>query len=243
MIKFFRHIRQRLLSEGKTGKYFKYAIGEIVLVVIGILIALQINTWNENRKANTLLNLYQENIIFELRDNLVHLKELDSINRTRKRSIETYIDYYNSENLNPIILKEKADSAQLQIALFNTNTYSLEDLMTTGNIKLFPLDKKNALLKYKKYEDQFVFLQSKTIDFLTTKFDDFERDIDIIFTNGYSNKEHMEVKNWAYDLNSSQFRKRNNYIISFLELYGYQINALTNLSKETVELKNTLENK
>ena len=50
MIKFFRHIRQRLISEGKTGKYLKYAIGEIVLVVIGILIALQINNWNENRK-------------------------------------------------------------------------------------------------------------------------------------------------------------------------------------------------
>ena len=51
MIKFFRKIRQNLLSEGKTGKYLKYAIGEIVLVVIGILIALQINNWNENRKA------------------------------------------------------------------------------------------------------------------------------------------------------------------------------------------------
>jgi len=50
MIKFFRHIRQSLIMENKTGKYLKYAIGEIVLVVIGILIALQINTWNENRK-------------------------------------------------------------------------------------------------------------------------------------------------------------------------------------------------
>jgi hypothetical protein len=49
MIKFFRKIRQNLLSEGKTEKYFKYAIGEIVLVVIGILIALQINNWNEER--------------------------------------------------------------------------------------------------------------------------------------------------------------------------------------------------
>jgi hypothetical protein len=50
MIKFFRKIRQTLLSENKTGKYFKYAFGEIILVVIGILIALQINNWNDNRK-------------------------------------------------------------------------------------------------------------------------------------------------------------------------------------------------
>ncbi|NVK49359.1 MAG: hypothetical protein HWE09_06295 [Cyclobacteriaceae bacterium] len=50
MIKFFRHIRQNLLSEGKTGKYLKYAIGEIILVMIGILLALQINNTNELRK-------------------------------------------------------------------------------------------------------------------------------------------------------------------------------------------------
>ena len=52
MIKLFRRIRQNLLSEGKTGKYLKYAIGEIVLVVIGILIALSINNWNESRKQS-----------------------------------------------------------------------------------------------------------------------------------------------------------------------------------------------
>ncbi|MGB5383087.1 MAG: DUF6090 family protein [Lutimonas sp.] len=50
MIKFLRQFRQNMISEGKTGRYLKYAIGEIVLVVIGILIALQINNWNENRK-------------------------------------------------------------------------------------------------------------------------------------------------------------------------------------------------
>jgi hypothetical protein len=50
MIKFFRKIRQNLLVENKTGKYLKYAFGEILLVVIGILIALQINNWNEGRK-------------------------------------------------------------------------------------------------------------------------------------------------------------------------------------------------
>lgn len=52
MIKLFRNIRQNLLAEGKTTKYFKYAIGEIVLVVIGILIALSINNWNESRKQD-----------------------------------------------------------------------------------------------------------------------------------------------------------------------------------------------
>ena len=62
MIKFFRKIRQNLLSEGKTGKYFKYALGEIILVVIGILIALQINNWNEQQKEN----LFERKILNEI---------------------------------------------------------------------------------------------------------------------------------------------------------------------------------
>ena len=56
MIKFFRHIRRSLIQENKMGKYFKYAIGEILLVVIGILIALQFNNWNEQRKHKQAIN-------------------------------------------------------------------------------------------------------------------------------------------------------------------------------------------
>ena len=76
MIKFFRKIRQNLLMENKTGKYFKYAIGEIVLVVIGILIALQINNWNELRKEKE-----QESII------LSDIKE--DLTATRLNFLET----------------------------------------------------------------------------------------------------------------------------------------------------------
>jgi hypothetical protein len=54
MIKFFRKIRQKMLTENKFSKYLIYAIGEIILVVIGILIALQINNWNEARKYKNL---------------------------------------------------------------------------------------------------------------------------------------------------------------------------------------------
>lgn len=67
MIKFFRKIRQRLLTENKFSKYLIYAIGEIILVVIGILIALQINNANENKKKRdfeiTILENIQEDIL------------------------------------------------------------------------------------------------------------------------------------------------------------------------------------
>ncbi|MFD2914829.1 DUF6090 family protein [Psychroserpens luteus] len=61
MIKLFRKIRQKTLTENKFGKYLTYAIGEIILVVIGILIALSINNWNENKiNENQLNNIYNE---------------------------------------------------------------------------------------------------------------------------------------------------------------------------------------
>ena len=66
MIKLFRNIRKNLLAEGKTTHYLKYAIGEIILVVIGILIALQVNNWNEKRKAQNfeheILSLIDQNL-------------------------------------------------------------------------------------------------------------------------------------------------------------------------------------
>lgn len=72
MIKFFRKIRGKSLSEGKTGEYLKYAIGEIVLVMIGILLALQVNNWNENRKAYNNSKNYLFEIVTDLQKDTSH---------------------------------------------------------------------------------------------------------------------------------------------------------------------------
>ena len=66
MIHFFRRIRQGLVNQERIGKYLLYAVGEILLVVIGILIALQVNNWNEERKTRQK----EQKILLELKDNL-----------------------------------------------------------------------------------------------------------------------------------------------------------------------------
>ena len=66
MLKFFRNIRRTLLADNKTGKYFKYAIGEVILVMVGILLALQVNNWNEEKKTTLL----EEKVLRELRETL-----------------------------------------------------------------------------------------------------------------------------------------------------------------------------
>ncbi len=70
MIKFFRKIRYDLMEQNKTGKYLKYAAGEIILVVIGILIALQINNWKEERKDRSLEKEYIARLKGEMLKNL-----------------------------------------------------------------------------------------------------------------------------------------------------------------------------
>ncbi len=100
MIKFFRKIRQKLLSENKFSKYLLYAIGEIILVVIGILIALQINNWNETQKqidkeiillTEVKANLQEDLIDFEF--NIEHNNKRIKYNEVIRRVIEERLPY------------------------------------------------------------------------------------------------------------------------------------------------------
>ncbi|WP_053970354.1 DUF6090 family protein [Mangrovimonas sp. ST2L15] len=244
MIKFFRKIRQNLLSEGKTGKYFKYAFGEIVLVVIGILIALSLNNWNEKRKSNNLLKIYEANIITELNQDLFDLNKADSLVDVRMKSIDNYFEYYNSESANMDTLVKKRNSSQLFFVLFQTNTFSLEDLITSGNLQLFTLEEKNSFLKYKKALKEYENFQSIGIELTKHKYNEFESDIDKMKLIGNSTKELASVNNWGkYDINSHQFRKLNNYIVTFLEFFQGQKQYLKRLEEKTEELKIKLENK
>jgi hypothetical protein len=89
MIKFFRTIRQDLLSDGKTIKYFKYSVGEIVLVVIGILIALQINNWNETRKQQEKEKEFITSVKSDLKQDRVFIQNIVEILEQKKEAYET----------------------------------------------------------------------------------------------------------------------------------------------------------
>jgi hypothetical protein len=96
MINFFRKIRQKLLTENNFSKYLIYAIGEILLVVIGIIIALQVNTWNENRKRNI--------------EELEYLKRLNKDMSVSIEKTQIYTDFMiNTANRSTSILKNLRD--------------------------------------------------------------------------------------------------------------------------------------
>jgi len=137
MIKFFRHIRQKLLSENKVSKYLIYAIGEIILVVIGILIALQINNWNEEKKQRiqeieTLKNVKTDfiNIIEECEEN----NELR--NRVLKSTQELYgVIHGRKQNYS----KKQLDSLIATLFLnptYNGQSETLNILFNSGKINI-----------------------------------------------------------------------------------------------------------
>ena len=88
MIKHFRKIRHNLLSENNFSNYLLYAIGEIVLVVIGILIALSINNWNENKKKKEIVIVYLQNYLEDLKDDKRSMKSLQDYNAFRYYSLQ-----------------------------------------------------------------------------------------------------------------------------------------------------------
>jgi len=98
MIKFFRKIRQQLLTENKFSKYLIYAIGEIILVVIGILIALSINNWNEDRKTHLHDMEFLNNLKVELSVDIAALTakitEYQRINGNIKNTVTLFDSAY-----------------------------------------------------------------------------------------------------------------------------------------------------
>ncbi len=136
MIKFFRKIRQNLLMENKTGKYLKYAIGEIILVVIGILIALQINNWNEHRKQRASI----EQSLLEVRNNMVNdtLKMSEVIKKLQEEVTiqKEVIDAIKNEIILDSTYNEKLGKCSLinGMPITQTGFNNLKEL-GLGNIK------------------------------------------------------------------------------------------------------------
>jgi hypothetical protein len=102
MIRFFKNVRQKLATENKVASYLRYAIGEIVLVVIGILIALQVNNWNEKRKDTN----FEREILALIDQNL----EQDSISLSFELSNTKLAIHLTDRLLEQVKLKSYNDS-------------------------------------------------------------------------------------------------------------------------------------
>ena len=169
MIKLFHNIRKQLLEQGKISNYLKYAFGEIILVVIGILIALQINNWNQNRIENEMLWGYLNNIRINIENDLNQASDLNFINeqianntskfwRLRSKKDFTFTDFKVTEDYLYTLFNLES---------FEPNTSGFETLKTTGYLgKLQGTDIETLLLTYYEFAAQVNKWQNKERTFM-----------------------------------------------------------------------------
>ncbi len=153
MIKFFRLIRQSLLSENKFSKYLLYAFGEIILVVIGILIALKINNWNENRKSKQFETKILKEIKASIQLDLERNKAiLEKRILSKKKALEDLIkNMHSSQKVHDSILNKNFANASRGIVLtYDKGAY--ESLKAIGLDKISHDSLRNRLIRF--YENR-----------------------------------------------------------------------------------------
>ena len=211
MIKFFRKIRQKLLTENNFSKYLLYAIGEIMLVVIGIVIALQLNNLNENNKndifENEILSQIQENL---KSDRLV----LKKVELNFRKAISS-----SNKILNAVESQKTEDSIKIwlaeiiQFGRFQPLTNAYEVLKSNG---LDRISNKQLRFLIGKYYDDDALRMIKATNDIELAFNDHW--IPILFeeTVEFEFKKSIELKDYSVLLKSSKERNilklnRDNY--------------------------------
>lgn len=173
MFKIFRNKRQEQISKNKPGKYLKYALGEIILVVIGILIALQINKWNDNQKNLKEANNFITELKGDLRtDTLIfgqEIKKIDQLIEYKKWGLsnENFIDI-------PVSELEGLFLSQYHNLKIKNNTYE-----RIKNSEVFYLIKYEEL--FKEINSYYTFYQEYLNNFNAWEVEMFNKDFNFWF--------------------------------------------------------------
>ena len=232
MIKFFRHIRKLLLMENKTSKYFKYAIGEIVLVVIGILIALQINNWNEKRLQQQSELKFLKGIQAEFKLNKAYLL---SSNKMNQEVLKTGKEIMNLMNQDVKILRNiNIDSLIFQIfeyGGFEISENTILEVMQVGQLQNLENDQlKSFILEWSqqkiKIERNRITLTDKSdylIKYLMTRYP--LKNIDKYGVLAWKNPSKFDIDKYAI-FTDLEFENSIDDLLYNLTLYNNRIIAL-----------------
>lgn len=251
MISLFRKIRQKLLSQNRVTRYLIYALGEILLVVIGILIALQVNNWNEIRKQRQVELKYFYNLKNDLladQDRLDHLVEIAKGKVNAASKIKLKSDHDSIGSLYDF-------STEMLTLLFsdefrpNDNTY--EEMKSSGNFNMIQNDQlKLKLMTLKKtYIEIDAFQEHLRYDF-NVFLEDFEQYIDwgkyyalpksnipkteFVFDSAYIESHQDLMESEIRELYRSKVYINN---IFFLEInYSYAIDLIQTTNAQIAEI-------
>lgn len=165
MISLFRKIRQSLLQQNRVTRYLVYAIGEIILVVIGILIALEVNNANQRRLDNIKRDEYIIRIKGDIVSDLKHLDELvDSLGEKNVENIDRYFRFFNLGGQPLEVFVDSALRTPLNKFRYLPNRHSFEDMKSSGNIQFLTDEQRGALADLIAQQDFTIIMFEKIID-------------------------------------------------------------------------------
>ena len=198
MIKFFRHIRKSLLMVNKTSKYFKYAIGEIVLVVIGILIALQINIWNEQKKEQKIVESYLKNLVVDLNEDIKMTESLVVRIKYKVLYIDKLATFFRNKDIKELdnleVFYEAYDNYGYKPFTWYKST--IDEIKNSGSLKLIKNDSLrkqiNQYYALTDHLDQDFINDSETATSLRTSL------FNIVNTNYPNRKDLIDTLNLSY---------------------------------------------
>ena len=248
MLTILRKIRQSLIESGSARKYLIYAIGEIALVVLGILIALQINNWNQELANQKIQSKYLSNLLNEL---VIEIEQLNNYKSDAESKIDaaSYVISCINHKTNPNneeVVKSLKNSISIH-RISNMNSI-YQDLISSGNIKLIGNDSlRTKILKYYAQADIFYkhtwreqdFNWKETLPYFVNKaylpwrndYDGFMNNLNLNLTP----YESLPVLN--LEDNSSEFLKVENNLLMRIVMLSSSLIYLDRLLKNAEQLK------
>ena len=155
MLTIFRGLRRNLLRSGRYTDYLKYAIGEIVLIVVGILIALQINVWQVNAEEEEITQEYYLQLLDDLNTDQTYIDatiaEIDSF----QFKFQGYFDSFNRQDVTQEEMLKTLYNIPRNSSVISFHNSTAQTLESTGDLKLLPAPIRNLLIQHKKKQDDF----------------------------------------------------------------------------------------
>ncbi|MFX0556666.1 DUF6090 family protein [Maribacter sp. CXY002] len=160
MTPFFRKIRQRMLKENRFTRYTIYAIGEIVLVVIGILIALQINNWNEDQKLEIKTQNYYKQLLEDLNKDRTFAEHTIIKFELQRKAYQDYLNKFKTYQFTIKSMYKDLLNLNPESYALNFNTSTIESLQNSGEIVIIPPLLRNKLLDLKRMQQKITLDES-----------------------------------------------------------------------------------
>lgn len=148
MFKFFRKVRQKLLMGQNIKRYFLYAFGEIILVVIGILIAIQVNNLNEERKSRNIELDYLNRLLIDIKKDNDQWENTINLRKEQIAAIEAILNIMYSETPDSLVTIIQYIRPAFSWQGFNPNQITFREMMSSGNLNLI----QNDSIKYNLLE-------------------------------------------------------------------------------------------